>query len=214
MTTYCTFVLMFIVVASLFCPFKVSMSWSNVLDQPSTSHLLILTSLLPVCFPCCTPACYKQPKSDHVRSNLKAVLKSKKQHLDKKGKPGINLFFVDLIKNKTSRFFLFLVKVASKEFTQGLKALLSTLFYFGSYFLTLYCIFPFMEGDWHTGPCGHRPLWCCGRVSSWATRCCCWSMACFVYYRYCGPHCCSLRRAGTSGPAVFLQQLHRLCVSR
>ncbi len=66
-------------------------------------------------------------------------------------------------------------------------------------------IIPFMEGDQQTGPCepsGALTIFVSRWVTSWATLCCCWSRVCFVCCRYCGPHCCSLRRAGTSGPAV------------
>lgn len=76
--SYCTFVRMLIVVALLLCHLQGCTLWS-VTVQPLTSHLLILTSPQPGCFPCCwsSPARHKQPKSHHLRSKQKAGVRKK-----------------------------------------------------------------------------------------------------------------------------------------
>ena len=48
----------------------------------------------------------------------------------------------------------------------------------------------------------------------WARLCCCWSRACSVCCRCCGPHCCSLRPAGRWGLAAFLQSPLRMIKKR
>lgn len=86
--------------------------------------------------------------------------------------------------------------VAQNEFTQGLKALVCFLF---SYFFPSNCISTNNSFHWRRSTNQSlRPRW----VTSWATQCCCWSRVCFGCCRYCGLRCCSLRPAGTSGPAV------------
>lgn len=74
------------------------------------------------------------------------------------------------------------------------------LYYFPSYYIPR--VIPSMEGAEQTSPCERQAP---GGVSpggvSWATPCCCWSTACSACCRCCGPRCCSLRQAESSGPA-------------
>lgn len=104
--------------------------------------------------------------------------------------------------------------MTQKEFTQGPNVLLRV-FFFCYHNLP---ITPPRNISFYGRRSTNRPSWtvvpflvkrqgffASSWVVFWATLCCCWSRACSVCCRYCGPRCCSLRRAATSGSAVCSQ---------